>query len=205
MSRVTAVSYPRREKRREANRICLAESARVLFASRGFSQTTMEEIAAKAELHVQTLYQHFSTKHALFTALEIISFREAVTARNADALSFWREYVKNSASGVMQQDGASHLLQYIKTERSDPKLTAARAEIRINSMDILAEGIAADFGLDQLTSRLPILAANMLWGGNADAVRRWSEQNDNLKLTEIVLPMADEVIGIVQRLIAAER
>lgn len=40
-----------------------------LFASKGYEETTLESIAKKAGLHVQTLYRHFPTKSDLAAAI----------------------------------------------------------------------------------------------------------------------------------------
>jgi AcrR family transcriptional regulator len=187
-----------RTKRRRANHLALIDAASDLFAERGFSQTTMEDIADAADLHVQTLYRHFPTKNALAAAIDVEAFRQAVASRETDALAFWRAHVGASAKGVMRRDGGALFLQYVTNPAQDPKLKAARADLRIGSQDILTEAIGEDFDLEGLSPHLPILIANMLWGGNADAVGRWSEQGSD-DLSERVVATADTVIEIVLR------
>lgn len=192
-----AVIYPLRDKRRRANHAALIDAASDLFERRGFSATTMEDIADSARLHVQTVYKHFPTKNALAAAIDIEAFRNAFGARTNDTLSFWRSYVHRSAKGVMQSDGGAHFRQYVRNERRDPKLTAARAELRIASQEILAQCIREDFDLEGLNEHLPILIANLLWGGNAEAVGLWSEAGGD-DLPALAVSMADQVIEIVR-------
>lgn len=59
----------KREKEQRRQQIMLA--AKKLFASKGFSRTTVEEIANEAELSPGTLYLYFKNKDELFAALSI--------------------------------------------------------------------------------------------------------------------------------------
>lgn len=191
------VQYPLREKRRKANRSAFIESARELFAERGFSRTTMEEIAHVADLHVQTLYRHFPTKNELSTAIEIETFRRVVDDRPRDILSFWRDHVGKSAQAVVTRDGGAYFLHYVRNEPRDPKLTAARADQRRESQEIIAQAIEEDFDLDGLNEHLPILVANLLWGGNVKAIEAWSEHKDD-DLVQSVVAMASQVTDIAR-------
>ena len=60
--------FPLRTKRKMATREKLVSAARQLFLSKGYDNTTLEEIAELAGLHVQTLYRHFGTKQDLAKA-----------------------------------------------------------------------------------------------------------------------------------------
>ena len=104
----------------------------------------------------------------------------------------------------MQQDGGERFLQYVRNAKQDPKLTAARAEIRIECQEILASGIREDFDLTRLSENLPILVSNMLWGGNADAVGRWSEHGGD-GLVDSASAIADEVIGLARDKLGLKR
>lgn len=47
----------------------MIQVAKELFADRGFSRTTMEEIAEKANFGVATIYNYFGSKEGIFAAL----------------------------------------------------------------------------------------------------------------------------------------
>jgi AcrR family transcriptional regulator len=55
----------RQEKERAFRRECIAETAESLFFSKGFDGTTMDEVAAAAELSKSTLYGSFQSKDEL--------------------------------------------------------------------------------------------------------------------------------------------
>jgi AcrR family transcriptional regulator len=61
---VSVLSRKEREKKARQQEILLA--ARVLFAEKGFHDTTLEEIAHKAEFAKGTIYNYFANKDELF-------------------------------------------------------------------------------------------------------------------------------------------
>ena len=60
-----------RARRKAETRASLIRSARELFTNLGYDNTTLEAVAKHADLHVQTLYRHFSSKEHLATASEL--------------------------------------------------------------------------------------------------------------------------------------
>jgi len=63
-----------RQQHAEATRRALVRAARVLYLERGFAQTSVEDVAAKARVTTGALYHHFKSKQdlmeAVFEALE---------------------------------------------------------------------------------------------------------------------------------------
>lgn len=55
----------RRERKRQQTRDLIAQTARALFAERGFDGVTVAEIAEAADVSEQTVYNHFPTKEDL--------------------------------------------------------------------------------------------------------------------------------------------
>ena len=62
----------RKEREREYRRKQIQKAANELFMERGFSSTTMEEIANRAELSAGTIYQYFPNKEELYASLNLI-------------------------------------------------------------------------------------------------------------------------------------
>lgn len=79
-----------RERKRQERNDVIIDAAMELFQSKGYEQTTMEEIAARADISPPTLYRYFPRKTELLVAL-FWKDRE----RLADALD---EFHKKSAS-----------------------------------------------------------------------------------------------------------
>src|SRR5262249_58188812 len=58
----------RRERRKRQTRAALVRAARELFVEKGFDETTLSEIAERADVGSSTLFTHFSTKAEIFFA-----------------------------------------------------------------------------------------------------------------------------------------
>ncbi len=193
-----AVQATLREQRRQASRAAFIEAARVLFEEPGFQHTTMSQIANHAGLHVQTLYTHFPTKQLLAATLHCERFRAALASRPGDTITFWQDWVHRAARSESSNDHGRSFLQFVVSGQSDPKVAGVKAEIAHDYIYDLADAIALDFGLDLETDRRPVLIANMLWGGNSDAVFRWSGSGGKIDLVNVVVTAAEEVAGIVR-------
>lgn len=68
-SRPRPYSSPVRRRKADATRAAILAAARRLFASSGYQPTTIEAIAAQAEVSVPTVYFVFGSKTAILTAL----------------------------------------------------------------------------------------------------------------------------------------
>jgi len=56
---------PIRDRKAKATRARIAEAALELFVSQGFAETTIDQIAAAAEVGRRTIFRHFATKEAI--------------------------------------------------------------------------------------------------------------------------------------------
>ena len=56
---------PIRDRKREATRARIAETALQLFVSHGYAETTIDQIAAAAGVGRRTIFRHFATKEAI--------------------------------------------------------------------------------------------------------------------------------------------
>lgn len=64
-----APAEKRRERERQRHREEIMEAAEAVFAEKGFHNTTVEEVAARSEFSVGTLYNFFSSKEELYKSL----------------------------------------------------------------------------------------------------------------------------------------
>lgn len=71
-----SVQYPIRTKKKNLNREKLLMAATTLFSRNGYTDSTLDQVAAEAGLHVQTLYRHFKTKDELAIAAAEITIRD---------------------------------------------------------------------------------------------------------------------------------
>src|SRR5262245_61435470 len=75
---------PSPQASRTGQRARIVDAARRLFASRGFEDVTMAEVAAEAGVARATVFNQFGSKHALVEAIteEVIAYYDAML-RNA--------------------------------------------------------------------------------------------------------------------------
>jgi len=82
----------RRQREKAQRRAQILDAARAVFLQKGFLLTTMDEVAAEAELSKGTLYLYFKSKDDLFVALGIDVAQQVadrfqnVLERNLDGL-----------------------------------------------------------------------------------------------------------------------
>ena len=189
------IQYPLREKRKMQSRAALVGAAVDLFASNGFEETTLESVAEKAGLHVQTLYRHFPTKSDLVAAIWRESFSAFETffrARESDALSAWRDWVEHRGIIVTRKGNADYR-KIVDDFWAYPTVSTITLKFWYRYEETLAEGIAEDMGVDVARDPLPTLIACMLWGGNLHAARNWAEAGGKASLVKACLEVVDTV------------
>ncbi len=79
MSTAEAPELSRRERRKFEVRTRILESAMALFDERGFTATTVAQIAERADVAQKTLFNHFDSKQELLRHIAENSLAEAVT------------------------------------------------------------------------------------------------------------------------------
>ncbi|MEE4351549.1 MAG: TetR/AcrR family transcriptional regulator [Desulfatiglans sp.] len=64
----------RKEREKRMRRQDIQKAAKILFTEKGYTATTMEDIAEKAELSPATIYQYFKNKQNLYSSLNVKAF-----------------------------------------------------------------------------------------------------------------------------------
>ena len=86
---------PAKATRKSKSHAALVKAAAELFEELGYADTTLDAVAERASLHVQTLYRHFPSKELLAIAPErdgLERFKAAVRKKDPDQVftEFWR-------------------------------------------------------------------------------------------------------------------
>ncbi len=68
----------RKKHRTEDNRLFILEAAEKVFSQKGYSLTTVDEIAAEAQFSKATLYRYFKSKRDIFFDVILNSFVEVI-------------------------------------------------------------------------------------------------------------------------------
>src|SRR5277367_6701055 len=150
----------RRERRKRRTRESIVEAARSLFLERGFEQTTLSEVAERADIAASTLFTHFATKTDLFFAdydLLVDDFINMVISRDRsqesaiDATIRWHREMP-----VLDRDDAPDIKWFSSIRRlidNDPLLPSLEQQQYERALVILAREVALDLGDSELDLR----------------------------------------------------
>ena len=162
----------RRERRKAQTRAEIRQIAQRLFAERGFDAVTIADVAATADVAVQTVFNHFETKEALFfdgRTPWVEGIAAAVTERTpgTDPVSALRDYLQADLTQLLEQESRPENRSYLEALHRSPSLqarertlveqagerVAAVLTVAISNGD-WAAAPAADPGTARLVSRL---------------------------------------------------
>lgn len=164
--------------RADQRRRQLLDVAREVFAERGFSGTSMDDVAAAAGVTKPVLYQHFPNKRALFTTLlEDVGYQLLTELGAATTLaSNPREQVEAGFLAYfryVRRDRAAFRLLFGASVRNDPDF-AAVAERTIADA---SAAISALIVIDGPEEQRRVLAHAVI--GLAEAVARYALLDDD--------------------------
>ena len=183
------VQRPLREKRKLMSRQAILDAALYLFSMQGYNNTSLQEIAAQAGLHEQTLYRHFASKTELangISDMELEKFREFFNDRNANTLQTWREWVKRRAKAHSAQKSSSFFA-------ANPSGSSIYLGFQFRYERILADGLAKDMAVDLNKDPRPMLIACMLWGSNLHASSGWVKSGAKGSLVTTATDVVDNI------------
>jgi len=150
----------------ERTRNALIESARHVFASRGFEGASLDEIADAAGYTRGAIYKHFANKEDIFFSV--------IEAFNADVLDSFAEQLEVDAGSVLnnQQTAATWIkalagheemwalgLEFILFEFRNPTVRQRSAEARARNRETIAAFMQHHLTLAGLTLKVPVETA----------------------------------------------
>ena len=157
-----------RERKKQRTRATLLDAAVELCDKQGFERTTVDQIAAIAEVSPRTFSRYFATKDAIAFALidDAIDLAALELARQPRELNHFealrRAYVtmytstKTAPPGALSEDRMMCIVRIIMTS---PTLKQAALEYRPHAVNVeLAKRLGADLG----DRRLRLISA--MWG-----------------------------------------
>jgi AcrR family transcriptional regulator len=195
-----------RERKKAKTRAALIEASQRLFARRGYTGTTLEDISAEVDITTQTLLRYFDSKAQLALAplaghLEEIERFLEDEHRTLDALSAWRRYLQREAEGATNPSESTtatwvaNLRAYDAWVDKDPLLVASLNGVEQELQEILTRALARDAGVasDDLHSTL---VAALLVAGRKVIWDRWLARIcDNDSLVGDQLAVVDYAVG----------
>lgn len=193
-SRIDAAGSPseglrERKQRRAKNRA--AEVASELFRSKGYDETSLEEIADQAEMSVSSLLRYFGSKERLALARHLDhleAFRSHMEEADKPTLERWRSFIVDQTSSVLSFDTYNQERQLIVAV---PALLRLLSRIQLDQQDELAAAFAQEAGLDSETDLYGRLLAALLVAGNEAVYIQWLRSKGKGDLAQLSLAVVD--------------
>ena len=188
-------SFPKREKKKAETRKKIVDASIELFLERKLGDVTLEHVADRAGIHVQTLYRHFPNKASLMLAGDEVwmeRFQNFLDEDNnqSDTFTLWRNWLNLAYEGIVKNPEKYRLLYQRKVESTQALVGLLRIQSQYE--DLLAASLARDFDMSDEGVCLPRLVAGMLMSGNASVIRRFIEDNSDF------IKEMNETIDLVQ-------
>jgi AcrR family transcriptional regulator len=159
-----------RERKKQATRRLIAETARQLFAERGFDGVTVAEIARTAEVSEKTVFNYFATKEDLvYWQLEAFEAQilQAISGREPgeSALAAFSRFVLAQRGLIVEKDPErrEELLALSRVIATSPALVEREQQIFGRFTESLANLLAEETGA-QPGDIAPRVAANAMMG-----------------------------------------
>ena len=160
-----------RERKKQRTRELLVEAAIGLCLRQGFEQTTVEQIAAAAEVSPRTFSRYFATKEAVVLAFvdEVVDqVAVELTAQPmgiGDIEALYRAHVQaflNTRAAAPGRLTADRLVASARIVTSSPALMQSVAEFRVDAVNAV---LARRMGVDPGDRRLKL--TSVVWGAIA--------------------------------------
>jgi AcrR family transcriptional regulator len=139
-----------RERKKQKTRWAIQEHALRLFARQGYEATTVEQIAAAAEVSPSTFFRYFPTKEDVVLADDydplLIAAFEAVPPEVPPAAAL--RQAMRAAFGEIDAAERARVLERTKLSLSVPALRARTLENMAATINMLAEPVARRLGRD---------------------------------------------------------
>jgi AcrR family transcriptional regulator len=192
---IAVVPSSLRERKKQATRLALRRIALDLVAERGFSQVTIDDIAAAADVSPRTFFNYFPTKEAaLFgaSAGRLEALRDGIVhdAPGESALAALRAALVNEArarAADLSDLGGDPVnwLRRMKSLHSDVHLRAALASHMAMVERVITEALAERLGTDSDRDPYPALLAAASTGVMRSTMGFWADAGGALALDQL--------------------
>ena len=195
MKKLVDATHGLRERKKLRTREAIIDAALDLFEQKGFDATTVEDIAAAADVSPRTFFRYFESKLALIMARSTakhVSLGPALAARPPG------ERLTESISHIMREDLAEQLADPLVVREFQVMLTtpSLRTLARDHFYDEeagMVSAVAERLGLppDDLTAHVVTsIISSTLW----TTVNRWTAERADV---EELMPMIDRALATV--------
>jgi AcrR family transcriptional regulator len=197
-----------RDRKKERTRDDLAAAAIALFSSRGYEQTTVEDIAAEVGVSPRTFFRYFRTKEeAVFGLLQsgAVDLQDELASRPADEPLAQSLRAATCTWARLSEQRARTLLQLMQVLPGAPGLRAHLEDQRRRKAAELSVLVGQRLGVDAERDPRPKLISALVLRVVTDAIERWSGDGGTRELADYLdagfdllacgIPTGSEVIG----------
>jgi AcrR family transcriptional regulator len=185
-----------RERKKLATRRLLRKAALDLFAERGFSHVTVEDIAEAADVSPRTFFNYFPSKEAAVLGADpdrgaAVRERLVHDAPGEPVLDVLRMVMSCQARAVAEEltelsGDPAEWFSRMKVARSDPHLIAAHAAQMATVERGIAEALAERLGTDVERDPYPGLLAAMATGVFRSSMTFWAHSGGKVQLDQLI-------------------
>jgi AcrR family transcriptional regulator len=192
-----------RERHRRRTAAQLEEVALRLFLERGFDATTVDDIAAAAEVSRRTFFRYFASKEDVLLAdhpKRLAELREALAARppSEPVLTAVRHALM-SMTGTYKED-RERLLRRAKVMRGTPSLQARSLVLQRNWEETVADAVAQRLSVDVHADLRPAVVGATTMAAARAAWQSWLEGGGEAHLPTLVAEALDLLDGGLQKM-----
>jgi AcrR family transcriptional regulator len=182
-----------RERKKQRTRQSIRDAARRLIDRQGYDRTTIEQIAAAAEVAPATIFRHFPSKEHIVLTYDHLSGIEVLRARPADEppLVALRETLTEFARTLYEDYNAEYHWRR-DLVRSVPMVRAQLREAQDRMVDATCAVLAERTGRPDDDLELRVVVGSMV--GALDQVL-WGEHREEDDLLE----MFDQALDVLER------
>jgi AcrR family transcriptional regulator len=176
-----------RECKKERTRDDLAAAAVSLFISRGYEQTTVEDIAVAVGVSPRTFFRYFPTKEDAVVGLlksGAVDLQDELAARPVDEPL--PDALRNATCNWARlgEQRARTLLQLMQVLPGAPALRAHLEDERRRKVTELGDLVALRLGVDSEQDPRPKLIGALVLRVVTDAIERWSADGGTGELAD---------------------
>jgi AcrR family transcriptional regulator len=185
-----------RERKKQKTRWAIQEHAMRLFAQQGYDETTVEQIAAAAEISPSTFFRYFKTKEDVvvqdrFDDLIVELIQQAPAELSA------MDTIRQTMHRLFDEIDNQELQQGFERSKlvlSHPQLRSRSLENGLFTINAMSGALAVHLGREPGDPRVRAFCGACL-GSMVDSVFRWIETGGDLaKLSELL----DEGFDVVE-------
>ncbi|MFJ9947776.1 TetR family transcriptional regulator [Kitasatospora sp. NPDC091207] len=185
-----------RERKKLKTRQAIRHEAYRLIAAQGYENTTVEQIAAAAEVSQSTFFRYFATKEDLVLTDEYDpAMVTALLARPSDEpfLRSCREALVGLVRALLQHE-RDELLTRMRLVHDVPALRARMYETVNDPQQLYLAALTRRHGVEEPTFEMRITAA-AIGAATTETVLRWAETDGELDFADLV----DHTFAVLER------